>query len=157
MNTWTFSSLLLIISATLILIGAYYYYLDYNGHDMRYAKTVVFVTSNLSSVQKPEKPELTADNGISEEKGLLIVLLIQVFSLLIAVGFVGVSKYRYGKNKVHLPLIMAAFLVSAWVLHTTYKLGLFMPNKKMKFAHYRSWDCRYAPAPYLKRYVKEKA
>jgi hypothetical protein len=30
---------------------------------------------------------------------------------------------------------------------------LAMYNKQVKFAPYGRWDCRYAPAPYLSRYV----
>jgi uncharacterized protein (UPF0333 family) len=125
MNKWTYSSLFLVVISVLVLIGAYYYYINYNSHDMRYAKAVVSVTSNIINTEKPVEPEITVDNDISEEKGILIVLLTQVLLLIGAISFVGISKSRHGKNRVHLPLIMAAFLVVLWVLYTTYKLGLF--------------------------------
>jgi hypothetical protein len=119
-------SLVLIISAFLIFLGAYYYHQKTYRHDLSYASLIANVSSTLSPKEKLITPVITSKGYvITEERGLLIAMLSSTLLLTISLGLVLLSKKMHGGNKAHLPLAFTSALIIILIINTTYKIGLF--------------------------------
>ncbi len=126
MNKFNACSLLLIVFAFFSFVGTYYYNQKFQENDLKYAKTIVSVTSVLSFKEKETSPVMTSQGYvITEQRGMLFFLLCLVLLLIVSLVLVIFSKIQHGPNKLHFPIMFTSILLIIIIFKTTQKIGLF--------------------------------
>ncbi len=127
MNKLNMFSATLVSISLLLFFSSYFYHQHTLGKEVKYSKTITSITSTLTANHDSirAEPSLTSKSyTVTEERGILIVMLFCVFLLVASVILNFIGHRRFGENRIHLPLSFSAVLIAIMIFVAINKIGL---------------------------------
>ena len=126
MNVLNKLSLITLIVACGLFFSSYYYLQRFNQHDLRYSEAIASVTTSFSigSPATSEPAYTSKSYVITEERSVLIAMLVSVALCLFSIVFNYAGGFLFRYSKFELQLNFASVIVSGCVLYTIVDSGL---------------------------------
>lgn len=125
MNTFNKISICLIVISFFLFLSAYYYHQQSSKHNLRYSNAVAEITSQLSNKVGPPEAQLTSKGYVlTEERGILVLMVFSVTLCVIAIGISFVGYKRLGSDHFLLPLNFSALVIMVWEASALFQIGL---------------------------------
>lgn len=127
MNTVPKICITLIALALGVFFSSYFYYQSFLGNEYEVAHSISKITSAVSPAEQRVEPVMVAGNeGIYEERAILVLFGIAAFISLLSIVVAVVARFKRGQYQLFVPLAFCAATVIGCIAFTAYKSGLYL-------------------------------